>query len=512
MQCGDFGTRAAHERAGAISLSGRGSGRARQTPMGTRFLMAVLPVLLLVPAADGHEPLQPPEQEPHWFFHADVVGGGDSVHADRLPAVAIPAILAANGQSLRDRCSALAARPDEIRANPPMIATVTVDVMVVFSEARSRDRPAYSAENWIRLASCLHEVSRSPVRLRLAGWRVARGQTAAMMAGFENGSRGDADRQRLLEVMATETVQDRNALEADVVVGVGERGSGTNYTGWAFGLRYGRERAMAMVMDRWGSGSADRDWRGTARTIAHEIGHVLGLGHGDSDQCSGAHLPYACAVDGRNATVMSTEGFRNWRRPFFSTARNDEVDLGLPFDDRYSAPGDDRHDNVRALRETAHVVASYRGRSWARVPEPGPEPEPEPEPTPDNCRPGRTCLQNGFAVRVNYTTDGGRTIGTATLSTHLGRDSAAFWFFDPNNAEVLLKVLNGCAVNGHWWVYAAPATDVEYWVSVWPPAGITRPDGVAYKGYQQPIARAHETDSETTWVAAITDRTAFRCR
>ena len=87
-----------------------------------------------------------------------------------------------------------------------------------------------------------------------------------------------------------------------------------------------------------------------------------------------------------------------------------------------------------------------------------------------------------------------------------------FWFFDPNTAEVLLKVLNGCAVNGHWWVYAAPATDVEYWVGVWPPAGIARPDGVAYKGYQQPVARAHETDPETTWAVAITDTVAFRCR
>ena len=38
--------------------------------------------------------------------------------------------------------------------------------------------------------------------------------------------------------------------------------------------------------------------------------------------------------------------------------------------------------------------------------------------------------------------------------------SGLFYFFDPENWEVLLKVLDGCAINGHYWVLAASATDL----------------------------------------------------
>lgn len=39
-------------------------------------------------------------------------------------------------------------------------------------------------------------------------------------------------------------------------------------------------------------------------------------------------------------------------------------------------------------------------------------------------------------------------------------DSGAFWFFRPDNLELMIKVLNGCAVNGHFWVLGAGLTDV----------------------------------------------------
>jgi hypothetical protein len=41
----------------------------------------------------------------------------------------------------------------------------------------------------------------------------------------------------------------------------------------------------------------------------------------------------------------------------------------------------------------------------------------------------------------------------------LGVDSAGFHFFSAGNLEILVKVLDGCAVNGHWWVFAAGLTD-----------------------------------------------------
>lgn len=42
----------------------------------------------------------------------------------------------------------------------------------------------------------------------------------------------------------------------------------------------------------------------------------------------------------------------------------------------------------------------------------------------------------------------------------LTSDSGAFWFFRPDNLELMVKVLDGCAVNGHYWVLGAGLTDV----------------------------------------------------
>jgi hypothetical protein len=36
------------------------------------------------------------------------------------------------------------------------------------------------------------------------------------------------------------------------------------------------------------------------------------------------------------------------------------------------------------------------------------------------------------------------------------------WFFAPDNWELLVKVLDGCAVNDAYWVYAAATTDVAF--------------------------------------------------
>ena len=42
------------------------------------------------------------------------------------------------------------------------------------------------------------------------------------------------------------------------------------------------------------------------------------------------------------------------------------------------------------------------------------------------------------------------------------RASGNLYFFDPENWEILVKVLDGCALNGHWWVFASAATDVGW--------------------------------------------------
>ena len=45
-------------------------------------------------------------------------------------------------------------------------------------------------------------------------------------------------------------------------------------------------------------------------------------------------------------------------------------------------------------------------------------------------------------------------------------DSALFWFYRDSNWEVLVKVLNACAVNSHYWVFVAATTNQHYRVMV----------------------------------------------
>ncbi len=45
-------------------------------------------------------------------------------------------------------------------------------------------------------------------------------------------------------------------------------------------------------------------------------------------------------------------------------------------------------------------------------------------------------------------------------------DSGLAWFFSESNVEVLIKVLNGCPLNGHFWVFFAASTNVGFTIEV----------------------------------------------
>ena len=38
-------------------------------------------------------------------------------------------------------------------------------------------------------------------------------------------------------------------------------------------------------------------------------------------------------------------------------------------------------------------------------------------------------------------------------------DSGYFWFFDPSNVEIVTKVVRGCGINAHYWVFASGLTN-----------------------------------------------------
>ncbi len=102
-------------------------------------------------------------------------------------------------------------------------------------------------------------------------------------------------------------------------------------------------------------------------------------------------------------------------------------------------------------------------------PDPDPEPDPEPPPPADGpCKPSAEtlCLHDGrFEARVEWWTGDGET-GSALVAAEATRDSGLFRFFDADNWEILIKVLDGCAVNGHYWVYGASTTDLGYAIRV----------------------------------------------
>jgi len=69
------------------------------------------------------------------------------------------------------------------------------------------------------------------------------------------------------------------------------------------------------------------------------------------------------------------------------------------------------------------------------------------------------CLADGrFEVTVDWSTADGKRGPASTISVGTN-NSGLFYFFDPGNWEMLIKVLDGCAFNDHHWVYAASATD-----------------------------------------------------
>ena len=70
-----------------------------------------------------------------------------------------------------------------------------------------------------------------------------------------------------------------------------------------------------------------------------------------------------------------------------------------------------------------------------------------------------------FRVTVTWRNYQGET-GTGRAAPNPTSDSGIFTFFGAKNWEVLVKVLDGCAINGHFWVFAAAATDVEYTLRV----------------------------------------------
>jgi len=81
------------------------------------------------------------------------------------------------------------------------------------------------------------------------------------------------------------------------------------------------------------------------------------------------------------------------------------------------------------------------------------------------CVPGVTdlCVSGRFRISLTWKAQGNQGTGQAVPLTS---DTGYFWFFQATNVEVIIKILDGRALNGHFWVFYGALTDVEYQITV----------------------------------------------
>lgn len=114
-----------------------------------------------------------------------------------------------------------------------------------------------------------------------------------------------------------------------------------------------------------------------------------------------------------------------------------------------------------------------------------------------SCAAGATtlCLNGGrFKVQTQWTTsDGQNGSGQAVALTS---DTGYFWFFSPNNVEMVVKAVNGCSFNSSYWVFAGGLTNVRVVMTV------TDTQSGAVRTYTNPQSTAFQP---------LQDTSAFSC-
>jgi len=116
-----------------------------------------------------------------------------------------------------------------------------------------------------------------------------------------------------------------------------------------------------------------------------------------------------------------------------------------------------------------------------------------PQPAGSPCVPGPStlCIDNNpgdkrFKVEVYYNSvlNGGISgYGNAIPLASVGvAKGGLFWFFGADNPEMMIKVLNGCGYNNHFWLFASAGTNLGLTATITdtigsgPPFVITNPD------------------------------------
>ena len=104
---------------------------------------------------------------------------------------------------------------------------------------------------------------------------------------------------------------------------------------------------------------------------------------------------------------------------------------------------------------------------------------------PGACVPGATTLcidqipgDKRFKIQVSYATSqgGGQSgSGGAIPGAGLGvTQGGLFWFFSASNPELLVKIIDGCSLTSHFWLFYAATTNVGFTLTVTDTVALTR--------------------------------------
>jgi len=237
--------------------------------------------------------------------------------------------------------------------------------------------------------------------------------------------------------------------------------------------------------------------------LAHEVGHNLGLAHNPEDDFP--QIPYVPSGHGYRkfdhldtglyGSIMASGEVR-----FFSTPNH--LVRGRVLGNAKES------DAVRALRYTIPDATRYS---------PTLVPEAQGNPKDYGCNPDpiSACLNNWrFSVHANYYAANDETGQARALDLFgLGDSASLFYFFHHTNPELLVKVVNGCWLNDHYWVFGSAATDLKYEVIVGDLAAVDaagEPTRAWYTHESGGVIRG--SNGYSTEAGVISDTRAFPCK
>ncbi len=111
--------------------------------------------------------------------------------------------------------------------------------------------------------------------------------------------------------------------------------------------------------------------------------------------------------------------------------------------------------------------------------------------------PGLALRQGRFRVSAVWRKPSGE-VGYGQ-PVQLTQETGYFWFFDPNNVEMMIKLLDGCPIGGRFWAFAAGLTNVAVEITVEDLATGVR------KRYSNPPATPFAPIQDTTAFATCSD-------